>query len=203
MKNSFILYHSYKRHLAVLSNEQKGVLLDAIFEYSENEIIPELEPILQLAFNFIKEDIDMNKEKWEETVEVRSRAGKKGAEARWEGHIKEVDTTKNGKRILRMANDGKNAVSVSVSVSDSVSENGSVISYNKRSMSCLSNPILYEKLATKLGISTKYAQAQCERMEDWLKSKGKTQKDYEAFARNWIRRNMDDKVEVEKPRPTL
>lgn len=129
MKNSFILYHSYRKHLSILTNEQKGVLLDAIFDYSENGTMPELEPILMMAFNFIQEDIDQNTKKWEETVEQRSEAGKKGAKARWEGHKKdgkgEDEMAKDGKRILPLANDSKNAVNVndSVSVNDSVKEN--------------------------------------------------------------------------------
>lgn len=130
MKNSFILYHSYKKHLSILTNEQKGVLFDAIFDYSENGTMPELEPILMMAFNFIQEDIDQNTKKWEETVEQRSEAGKKGAKARWEGHKKdgkgEDKMANDGKRILPLANDSKNAVNVSVNVNDSVSVSESV-----------------------------------------------------------------------------
>jgi len=29
-------------------------------------------------------------------------------------------------------------------------------------------------------------------MEDWLKAKGKRQSDYKAFARNWIRRSVEN-----------
>lgn len=201
MKNSFVIYHSYKKHFKFLTNEQKGILFDAFIEYSENQTIPELEPVLMMAFNFVAEDIDINRQKWEDMAEARSEAGKKGAAARW-GDNK--DMAKDSKRILPMAKNGKHAVNVSVNGSVNVSDSDSVTSYNKKSVSCLSNPILYEKLSTQLGVSTKYAHEQCVRMEDWLKSKGKTQKDYEAFARNWIRRSMDGKEEVvEKQRPTL
>lgn len=120
MKNSFILYNNYQKHLAVLTLEQKGILLDALFQYSENGETPELEPVLMMAFNFIAEDMDINRQKWEEMAEVRSEAGKKGAEARWKGHKKDSnDNNKmanDGKRILPMANDGKNAVNVNGNV---------------------------------------------------------------------------------------
>jgi len=126
MKNSFILYHSYKKHLSILTNEQRGRLFMAIFEYSEKQTIPKLEPVSMMAFNFIVEDLDINKKKWEETVEMRSKAGKKGAEARWKDHQKSVvnkdKIAKNGKRILPMANDGKNAVNVNVNVNDNVND---------------------------------------------------------------------------------
>ncbi len=61
MKNSFILYHSYKKHLSILTNEQRGRLFMAIFEYSEKQTIPKLEPVSMMAFNFIVEDLDINK----------------------------------------------------------------------------------------------------------------------------------------------
>lgn len=131
MKNSFILYHSYKRHLELLTNEQRGVLFTAIFDYSESGVVPELEPVVKMAFNFIAEDIDINKQKWEDTVEARSEAGRKGAEARWKkAPSRKKKMAKDGNRILPMAKDGKNAVSVSVSdsVNDSVSDSENNIS---------------------------------------------------------------------------
>jgi len=199
MKNSFILYHSYKKHFKFLTNEQKGILFDAFLEYSENQTIPELEPVLAMAFNFVAEDIDINRQKWEDMAEVRSEAGKKGAAARW-GDNK--DMANDGKRILPMAKDGKHAVSVSVSDSVNVSDNVSDTSYKKSSISLLENRLLHKKLADKFGVEVKYVANECDIMSDWLKSKGKTQKDYEAFARNWIRRNTTEKVTAE-PTPYL
>jgi hypothetical protein len=123
-KNSFILYHSYQKHLNLLTNEQRGILLTALFEYSDKQIIPALDPVSMMAFNFIAEDMDINRDKWEEMAEVRSEAGRKGAEARWKGHTKDSDKedkiANDGKRILPMANDGKNAVNVNVNVKDNV-----------------------------------------------------------------------------------
>ena len=199
MKNSFIIYHSYKKHFKFLTNEQRGILFDAFIEYSENQTVPELEPVLMMAFNFVAEDIDINRQKWEDMTEVRSEAGKKGAAARW-GNNK--DMAKDSKRILPMAKNGKHAVNVSVSDSVNVSDSVSDISYKKTSISLLGNKLLHEKLAEKFGVEVKYVAKECEIMEDWLKSKGKIQKDYEAFARNWIRRNTTDKVTGE-PVPYL
>lgn len=95
----------------------------SIFEYSENGTIPELEPASMMAFNFIVEDIDINKRKWEEMKEVRSEAGKKGAKARWKKPLrKQKKMANDGKRILPMANDGKHAVNVNVNVNDNVND---------------------------------------------------------------------------------
>ena len=75
-------------------------------------------------------------------------------------------------------------------------------SYKKSSIETLSSNQLHKHLAEKFGVDVKYVANECEVMEDWLKSKGKKQKDYEAFARNWIRRNTKEQV-LEKKRPTL
>ena len=77
MKDSFILYQEYQKHLSLLNREQKGALLEAIFEHNEGREI-ELEPIVAMAFSFIKTDLDMNKEKWEEEKAKRKEAGRKG-----------------------------------------------------------------------------------------------------------------------------
>jgi len=188
MKNSFILYHSYKKHLSMLSNEQKGVLLDAIFDYSENCVVPELEPILMMAFNFIREDVDQNHKKWEEMKEVRSEAGKKGAEARWKKPSKKQrKIAKDGNRILPLAKDGKDAVNVSVNVSDNVNVNDNVNVIYKPAYKILLNEQTQEELSKQLEINISVVKKETEKMVDWLKSKGKKYKDYKAFARNWLR----------------
>lgn len=81
--------------------------------------------------------------------------------------------------------------------------NNTNTSYKKSSIETLSSKQLHEHLSEKFGVDIKYVEKECETMLDWLKSKGKRQKDYEAFARNWIRRNVGNTVVVEKPRPIL
>jgi hypothetical protein len=76
-KDSFILYQEYEKHLELLTTEQKGKLLEAIFLYNRGEKI-ELEPIILMAFSFIKSDLDINKLKYEAICKRRSEAGSKG-----------------------------------------------------------------------------------------------------------------------------
>ncbi len=78
-KNSFILYHSYQKHLEDLSDAEVGQLTRAIFHYSETGEVPKLKPLLKMAFNFIREDIDINKEKYEE----KCRKNKENIKKRW------------------------------------------------------------------------------------------------------------------------
>lgn len=210
MKNSFIIYHSYKKHFKLLTNEQKGILFDAFLEYSENQTIPELEPVLMMAFNFVAEDIDINRQKWEDMTEVRSEAGKKGAAARW-GDNK--DMAKDGKRILSMAKNGKHAVSVSVSDSVNVSdiylsfikEFNRVVGTNHKPTSKVSRQLMARlKEGYVLGDILKAVKNA--RGNDFLMGKNENKKRY--LTPSYILR--EDKLdewsvakEVEKQRPTL
>lgn len=78
MKSSFIMYLDYEEHLALLSDEERGRLLSALFEYARTGIPPELSGMERMAFSFIKAQMDRDAEKWEKTLESRRVNGKKG-----------------------------------------------------------------------------------------------------------------------------
>ena len=67
-KNSFLLYTSDYKCIKDLPLEQKGALLDAIFEYASTGTIIDLPPIVSMAFNFFRSHIDDNTKKWNEKV---------------------------------------------------------------------------------------------------------------------------------------
>ena len=82
MKDSFVLYTRYGKHIKKLSMEQRGVLFTAILSYMEGEEVFGLEPATDMIFGIIKEDIDENNRKWEETKASRAEAGRAGGKAR-------------------------------------------------------------------------------------------------------------------------
>ena len=83
-KNSFLLYISDYKCIKDLPLEQKGALLDAIFEYASTGTIIDLPPIVSMAFNFFRSHIDDNTKKWNEKVEKRRAAGRLGGLAKAE-----------------------------------------------------------------------------------------------------------------------
>lgn len=93
-KDSFILYLEQKEILDMLTDEEAGKLIKAIFEYEETGIMPELEKTLQLAFIPIKGCLDRNKEKYEKVVE----RNKKNIEKRWQKEDTKNTTGKSGKK---------------------------------------------------------------------------------------------------------
>ena len=70
MKNSFVLYNDWCSLLSAFSNEEKGVLLTAIFDYHCNGVLFESEnAALQGIFNFMKSRFDADQEKYEKRCE--------------------------------------------------------------------------------------------------------------------------------------
>jgi len=114
-KNSFILYHDQKEVIDELDDEQAGKLFKAIYEYNVNKKMT-LTGALKLIFIPFKSSFDRNNDKWEDIVQKRSEAGKKGMKSRWENKEKITNDNKCYQKITNITD------SVSVSVSDSVSE---------------------------------------------------------------------------------
>ena len=74
----FVVYHSYRECFEDLSDEEVGILFKAMLSYSETGEMPEMPKTLKIAFRFIKQQMDANKEKYIEKCNKRSEAGAKG-----------------------------------------------------------------------------------------------------------------------------
>lgn len=85
MNDSFILYTSYYAIIEGLTDEQLGQLTRALFIYARDEKTIKLEPVVRMAFSFIKDNIDRNVDKYQKKCErnrenIRKRWEKKHAE---------------------------------------------------------------------------------------------------------------------------
>ena len=117
-KNSFLLYTSDYKCVKDLPLEQKGALLDAIFEYASTGTIIDLPPVVSMAFNFFRYHIDDNTEKWNEKVEKRRAAGRHGGLAKAENSKQSQANLAN---LADNVNDNDN-VNVSLLYGESVRE---------------------------------------------------------------------------------
>lgn len=77
-KNSFILYTDYFEQLEMLSMEQRGVLLTACMMFQLGRDLPPMDDFTKMAYLFISADMRRNNAKYEEIVEQRKIAGRKG-----------------------------------------------------------------------------------------------------------------------------
>ncbi|MDT3700766.1 MAG: DUF6291 domain-containing protein [Thermincola sp.] len=78
VKKSFILYHDYRQHLELLSDEDKGKLLMALFDYSEGGVLPNFDGMARMAFSFIRAQIDRDTDKYSTVCQRNRENGSKG-----------------------------------------------------------------------------------------------------------------------------
>jgi len=116
-KRSFLLYCDLKPQIDMLSYEEKGRLLEAIYEYECGGEVKELPPMAEIVFLGITPHLDRNGEKWEETRKKRAEAGVKSGEAR-------RDKNKQNEQVLNFVE--QKGTKQTVNVNDSVNENVSV-----------------------------------------------------------------------------
>lgn len=78
-KASFVLYHDLRAPLALLSDEQRGKLFLALFDYSIDGVVPEFdEGTTTMAFAFVRNALDRDSAAWAAKSEKRAEAGRKG-----------------------------------------------------------------------------------------------------------------------------
>lgn len=82
-KRSFVFNIAWAEVLSDYPVEVRLEVYDAIIRYVASGTLPELKPLANMAFSFIKKDIDYNNSRYEETVAKRSEAGKKGMSSRY------------------------------------------------------------------------------------------------------------------------
>lgn len=78
MKESFLLYTKYAENIEMLTMEQRGILFTAIMNYAAEKELPEMDGMVKMAFSFIRSQMDLDAEKYNDVCRKRAEAGKKG-----------------------------------------------------------------------------------------------------------------------------
>lgn len=71
-KDSFILYNEYYEPIKMLSTTDKGLLLTALYEYQMTGNVIELPQMARVIFQFIKQRMDFNNQKYTERCQQNS-----------------------------------------------------------------------------------------------------------------------------------
>lgn len=77
-KKSFLMYTSYLDNVEILSDEEAGQLLKAIYAFVNGNELPKLDRVVQLTFNPIKSHLERDMEKYKDICRKRSENGAKG-----------------------------------------------------------------------------------------------------------------------------
>ncbi len=134
-KKSFIMYTDYQKHINRLSDEEAGKLIKAVLMYTNSGEEPVLSPAADMAFSFIKEQIDRDCDKWEDTCRKRSEAGKLGGRPRKQTQDTDANAVTSAiDKEAKKANGfsekqtiAKKAENVDVSVSENENKNDNAI----------------------------------------------------------------------------
>ena len=93
MNDSFILYTSDYQLIEGLTDEQLGQLTRALFTYARDGEVIKLEPVVRMAFVFIKDKIDRNQQKYQKKCE----RNRENIRKRW--NKSNTNNTKENERI--------------------------------------------------------------------------------------------------------
>ena len=92
MSDSFILYTSYYALIEGLTDEQLGQLTRAIFLYARDGDVINLEPVVRMAFAFIKDNIERNQDKYQAKCEKNRQIALERERKKREAREKAVNT---------------------------------------------------------------------------------------------------------------
>ena len=92
MGDSFILYTSYYALIEGLTDEQLGQLTRAIFLYARDGEVINLEPVVRMAFAFIKDNIERNQDKYQAKCEKNRQIALERERKKREAREKAVNT---------------------------------------------------------------------------------------------------------------
>ena len=205
MENSFVLYTSYKEILQDLTVEEMGYIFKAILEYKDTGKIIDLPKPLLITFRFIKNQLDMDKEKYIAKIEKLKANGLKGGRPKKQEN---KNQKANGFFKNHNVNDNVNVnvndnVNVNVNDNDNVdvnvNENGKGKENKKKSAK--STKATFQK-PTKEELKDFALQEQLrtdiidEFMDyydstGWRLKNGLSMKDWKATYRRWCRKQQD------------
>ena len=178
------MYTDYQEHIKLLNMEQRGYLLTAIMSYASEGTMPNMDGMTQMAFSFIKAQMDRDNEKYEKTVEKRREAGKLGGRPTKPKGLDEEAKKANG----FSEKQGKAKKPDTDTVTDTVTDT----EIHKESIGRFAPPTSQDvsEFCKEKGIDN----FDVERFIDFYTSKGwmvgkNKMKDWRAAVRNWVRQD--------------
>ncbi|MCD7886493.1 MAG: DUF6291 domain-containing protein, partial [Clostridiales bacterium] len=78
MKESFVVRNEIEKQTAMLSDEQMGQLFRAMLQFNRGAEPALSDPLVSLAFSFVRDSMERDRAKYEATCEKRKTAGARG-----------------------------------------------------------------------------------------------------------------------------
>lgn len=219
-KSSFVLYDKYQEQVSMLSDEQAGQLFKAVLAYRNNDPYEINDPAVKILLSVIKQQIDIDDKKYQETCEKRKAAGAKGGHTKSINAKQKAEESSNTKQSIvndsfakQSQEECSNAKQRLTNLADSDCDCGNECdSDNEKNNTPLLSPqgeIAKEKPTRhKYGqyknvllsndeidkLKTEYPtdwQARIERLSEYMASTGKSYKSHLATIRAWARKDKE------------
>lgn len=113
-KNSFVLYVNFGKQLRMLSMEERGELITAIFEHEEHgHVLQSLSPRTELIYSFIEDTLERDRIAYEKKCEQNRKNGKRGGRpgkstGESDRHFFDEETERFSKKAKKADNDNEN-----------------------------------------------------------------------------------------------
>lgn len=114
-KESFIIYKSFYGPIERMTDEQLGQLFRAIFQYQIDGADRDLQPEVHMAFQFFRNQFEVDQKKYEKVCEKRSKAASK----RWD---EDASASKSIQKDSKDADNDNDNVNVNAKKHDNVKE---------------------------------------------------------------------------------
>lgn len=207
-RSSFIFHKEWEEPLSMLDSADQGRVMMAMIRYDNGETVDLSDsPTAAMAFAFIRTRMDEDREKWEETCEKRSEAGRKAAEARWDANDakrikRNVDDANVCERINRNAKNASDAdTDTDTDTDNDIKEKESPKGDSKKKAPApkknqygvFKNVLLTDDEYHKLREKYVDFADRIERLSGYIESTGKRYKSHYATILNWARRDEEQK----------
>ena len=121
---SLVIYTSYLEKCRMMDDAQFGKLMRAILAYQVSGEIPKLDDLaVNMAFEFIKADLDLNNRKYDAIVEKRKAAGVRGAELKKQKLAKQANADFAKKSEAKVSKRKQTQANQAVNDNDNVNDN--------------------------------------------------------------------------------
>jgi len=189
-KKSFLLYLDQTEAIECLSDEQAGKFIKAVYQYSQNNTLPETnDPAIKAVFMLIKSTLDRDSKKYENVCKRNKSNRLKGLTTGQSGRPKSTKTTTG--QSGRPKGDDSDRDSDSGNERDS--DRDKTIKEKYLDFVLLTKDE-HNKLSERFGLE--YTSSSIERLNNYIGSKGKKYKSHYHTILSWANKNGDTPLPV-------
>ena len=118
MRDSFVMYTANIDQISLLNMEQRGNLFTAIMLYAADKELPQMDGMTQMAFSFIKAQLDRDNQKYQKMIESRREAGKLGGRPKGSASSDKPEEAKKANGFFEKQTEAKKHDNVNDNVKD-------------------------------------------------------------------------------------